>query len=58
MLGEIVEHEIEAPNPPQMTTKSGFPDLNKLKEKRVSRWKQRQESKKSSRRTTSKADSQ
>lgn len=46
MLGEIVEHEIEAPKPPQMTAKTGFPDLNKLKEKKVSRWKQRQESKK------------
>jgi hypothetical protein len=46
MLGEIVEHEIEAPKPPQMTAKTGFPDLNKLKEKKVSKWKQRLESKK------------
>lgn len=49
MLGEIVEHEIDAPPPlPQITSKSGFPDLNKLKEKKTSKWKQRLESKKKS----------
>lgn len=54
MLGEIIEHEIEAPPPPKMMTKTGFPDLNMLKEKKASKWKQRLEGKKISSQETPK----
>ena len=43
-IGEIIEHEIEAPK--ELTPKptiGGFPELKKLKEKKVSRWRQKQQ---------------
>lgn len=46
MLGEIIEREVEAPEPPQIPTPTGFPELNILKNKKQSKWKQRLEAKK------------
>ncbi|EGW32019.1 uncharacterized protein SPAPADRAFT_61121 [Spathaspora passalidarum NRRL Y-27907] len=40
-LGEIVEHETETPQAPVPVSTGGFPELGKLKQKKVSRWKQR-----------------
>lgn len=37
-IGEIVEHESEAPVAPNPVAMTGFPDLNKIKNKRMSRW--------------------
>lgn len=43
-IGEIIEHETETPKEPTpKPTLGGFPELKKLKEKKVSRWKQKQQ---------------
>ena len=43
-IGEIIEHETEAPKEPTpKPTIGGFPELKKLKEKKVSRWRQKQQ---------------
>ncbi|ODV67075.1 hypothetical protein HYPBUDRAFT_109758 [Hyphopichia burtonii NRRL Y-1933] len=59
LIGEIVEREVEAPAPPMSSKNNGFPDPGKLKEKRVSRWKQKaQEQKKQERREPAKENIQ
>ena len=43
-IGQIIEHETEAPKEPTpKPTIGGFPELKKLKEKKVSRWRQKQQ---------------
>ncbi|EMG46413.1 RBA50 RNA polymerase II-associated protein RBA50 [Candida maltosa Xu316] len=43
-IGEIIEHETETPQEPVTpTTSNGFPELGKLRQKKVSKWKQRQQ---------------
>ncbi|RCK64944.1 RNA polymerase II-associated protein RBA50 [Candida viswanathii] len=45
-VGEIIEHETEVPQEPvPIVTQTGFPEPGKLRERKVSRWKQRQQQK-------------